>query len=108
MREETMAKINLALVLFLIFISSNLISCQSKVKDQAWYRNAVEYIKADETITRNAHEEKQTGLEDLKLRDKIAAELLKSEPPSANQLKKLLASRNYLDRKVALVNILLI
>jgi hypothetical protein len=102
-----MAKINLALVIFLFFLLSNLISCQSKVKDQAWYRNAVEYIKADETIIRNAYGKKQTGLEDLKLRDNIAAEVLKSEPPSISQLKKLLASGNYLDRKVALVNIML-
>ena len=102
-----MAKINLVLIVFLIFLLSNLTSCQSRVKDQAWYRNAVEYIKADETAIRNAYENKQTGSEDLKLRDKIATELLKSEPPSIDQLKELLASGNYLDRKVALANIML-
>lgn len=102
-----MAKINLAFFIFLIFLLSNLLSCQSKPNDQPWYRNAVEYIKADETAIRNAYDNKQTGLEDLKLRDKIAADLLKSESPSINQLKELLASGNYIDRKVALVNIML-
>ncbi len=98
---------NVGAVIFLIFVLSIIISCQPKAKDQAWYKNAVEYIKANETIIRNAKDDKQTGLEDLELRNKIAAELLKSEPPSIEQLKELLASGNYLDKKVALVNIML-
>jgi len=77
------------------------------VKNQSWYTNAAEYIKADEVMIWNAYKKKQTGLEDLKLRDKTAAELLKSQPPSIKQLKELLASGDYLDRKVALVNIML-
>jgi hypothetical protein len=107
MREETMAKINFTSLIFLIFLLSNLFSCQSEVQNEPWYRKAVEYIESDEITIRNAYERKQTGLEDLKLRDKIVSELLKSQPPSINQLKELLASGNYLDRKVALVNIML-
>jgi len=102
-----MAKINFTSLIFLIFLLSNLVSCQSEVQNQPWYRKAVEYIKSDDITIRNAYERKQTGLEDFKLRDKVASELLKSEPPSINQLKELLASGNYLDRKVALVNIML-
>jgi hypothetical protein len=101
-----MIKINLSLIVVLISVLTNLISCRSMPKDQPWYRNAVEYMKADETAIRNAVENKQSGLEDIALRDKIAADLLKSESPSIDQLKGLLASGNYIDRKVALVNIM--
>lgn len=101
-----MAKIKSTSLIFLIFLLSNLVSCQSEVQNQPWYRKAVEYIKSDKITIRNAYERKQTGLEDLKLRNNIASDLLKTEPPSVNQLKELLASGNYLDRKVALVNMM--
>jgi len=102
-----MSKTNLASLIFLLLLLSNLASCQSKVmKNQPWYTNAAEYIKADEIMIWNAYEKKQTGLEDLKLRNKTTAELLKSQPPSIKQLKELLVSGDYLDRKVALVNIM--
>lgn len=98
-----------ALIIVLILLS--LIACdlvhdQEKGEKALFYKYAREYIKADETIIQSTLEDKQTSLEDLKLRDQAKTDLVNSPAPTVKQLQKLLASPNPFDKKVALVNIM--
>ena len=94
------------MLILLSLVACDLVYDQGKDKKVSFYKYATEYIKADETIIQNTLEDKETSLEDLKLRDQVKTDLVNSPAPTVKQLQKLLASPHPLDKKVALVNIM--
>jgi len=103
--NEKLFKVQALLVIFIMLIFCNCVSCKQILNDKLWYKYAVEYIKADEIIIQHAIEKKETFLEDYNLRYKAETQLLNSSPPTLFELEQLLNSQNIIDKKVALVNI---
>lgn len=94
------------LVLFILYPLGSMLFSAEELKEKLWYKHALQYIEADKKMIQNAMEKKETFLEDYSLRYEAELKLFHSHPPTALELIALLNSKDVLDKKVALVNIM--
>jgi hypothetical protein len=82
-------------------------STEAEFQNRLWYRYALDYIKHDEDIFQNRIGSAKEGVEHFKSRERIGQSLLNTERPELSDLSRLLHSSKPIDKKIALVNIML-
>jgi hypothetical protein len=81
--------------------------CEMNYEMRPWYKCASAYIDYDETIANDTIHDNESALRILGQREQAKTKLLSSAGPTDAELESLLVSSRILDKKIALVNIML-
>ena len=95
--------ISLIIILTVVQVSF----CAENENKASWFNYAEQYIQADKEMLVNAAEKKNSFLEDYDSRLAAESKIRELSLPPLSSLEDLLKSRNDMDRKVALVLIML-
>jgi hypothetical protein len=92
-----------------LFITSYCCGCSnpSHIDKALWYKYSEKYIQCDDLILENKAKSAEEGLKLLHEREAIVQSILSTDQPDNAVLKKMIASQNTTEIKIALVNIML-